>query len=224
MKKILYLLVLFAVSAYAQTSLPAKINMEQIKKEITDKNGPFYYSNLKNRFLSLDTTLNAEDYKHIYYGFAFDSNYNALSTENDILRKTAKENNFNLLRKEAEKIINKNPANLKALYYLGYAINQLDSNDYRWKVYLDMYYDMMNVIAKSGDGFTPETAIKVIFVSDEYELIYRYYEMSKSKGQTLEGNYDVLKVEPNEYYKKDKIYFDISEELESEAKAFKINK
>jgi len=47
-----------------------------IKSNIEDKNSKFYYSDLLQRLSVNDTLLTDEDYKHIYYGYVYNTNYN----------------------------------------------------------------------------------------------------------------------------------------------------
>ena len=53
-------------------------------------------------------------------------------------------------------------------------------------------------------------ALKVIYVSDEYNMLHTYFDVEKIHSQQLVGLCDHFKVEPSQYLQSTEIYFDIS--------------
>ncbi len=70
---------------------------------------------------------------------------------------------------------------------------------------------LLMAINSTGDGKTPETALAVIDVSQEYEYIRNTfpYSLLKVKRQRYRNGIDCLEFEPNDYHI-ERIYFDIS--------------
>ncbi|OJV40557.1 MAG: hypothetical protein BGO29_14480 [Bacteroidales bacterium 36-12] len=86
MKQILTLTFLLIVFCHvnAQQLTYQKPDYDLIKKEIQDSSSTFYYPKLMSRLTQYDTTLSADDYRHLYYGSlvsGYNSNsFNCLST------------------------------------------------------------------------------------------------------------------------------------------------
>ena len=75
MKKLLILL-LFAIAqteGYPQLlTFPNEApNYKAIKADIEDPSSVFYYAKLLPRLMGNDTTLNNQDYRHLYYGYIY---------------------------------------------------------------------------------------------------------------------------------------------------------
>ena len=67
------LVAVFALTCFAQTGLTSsnKPNFKEIEKSIKDKNSPFFYAKLMERYSNNDTALTIEEYHYLYYGFSF---------------------------------------------------------------------------------------------------------------------------------------------------------
>ena len=59
---------------------------EKIKSEAFKVDSRFYYTNLFARYLENDTTLDREDYVHLYYGFIYNDKYEPYG-DSDLRRK-----------------------------------------------------------------------------------------------------------------------------------------
>ncbi|MCC8089277.1 MAG: DUF4919 domain-containing protein [Rikenellaceae bacterium] len=55
----------------------------ELLKNINDIDSRFYYPALMSRYLDGDLDLTLEDYQHLYYGFAYNDNYEPYKTVND---------------------------------------------------------------------------------------------------------------------------------------------
>jgi hypothetical protein len=96
---------------------------------------------------------------------------------------------------------------------MGYALFKLKKPESEWSKYQKRYRAIRKVIVYSGNGLTSETAFKVIYVSDEYDILYDYFEIPKIQRQILEGSCDKFDITPSDYYKVKVVYFDISRKL-----------
>jgi len=120
---------------------------------------------------------------------------------------------FEKLIVECEKILRVNPVSLKANDFMGYALFETGNPEVKWRKYQNRYRAIRRVIATSGDGRSCETALKVIYVSDEYNMLHTYFDIEKIHSQRLIGLCDRFEVEPTQYLQSKEIYFDISVSL-----------
>ncbi len=187
-----------------------------IKQNIQNKNSAFYYPALLERFNAFDSTLTTEDYMHIYYGFAYQDAYLNNQPDEAILTKLMESENFEKLIVECEKILRVNPVSLKANDFMGYALFETGSPEAEWRKYQNRYRAIRRVIATSGDGRSCETALKVIYVSDEYNMLHTYFDVEKIYSRRLvsqSGLCDYFEIEPTQYLQSKEVYFDISVSL-----------
>lgn len=83
MRKLLAI-ILFAVVAVAAVNSfaadkkfkPEKPDMEEIRKSVSDPASPYYYKRLWRKFVSNDTDMTMQDYRHFYLGYVFQEDYN----------------------------------------------------------------------------------------------------------------------------------------------------
>lgn len=213
MKKIVFLIFTFFIIELSYCQSKLNIDYDEIKLKIEDENSDYYYPKLLKRFNELDINLTDEENALIYYGFSFQKDYIKNKPTEDKLRNYSKNNDYENVVKEAKKILDKNPISLEANNELAYALFKLNKSEAEWKPFQKRYRNIRRVIALSGDGLSCETAFKVIYVSDEYNMIYSYFNIPKVKGQSLIGMCDKIENEIGEYYKTTEIYFDASRSL-----------
>ena len=102
MCKRFYILLLMAVvslgtmiSVSAQDSTlyrPQVPDNDQILKDVLNGMSPYYYPVLFMRYMEGDTTLTLEDYRHLYYGYAWQPEYEPFDkpqVKEDLLRLVA---------------------------------------------------------------------------------------------------------------------------------------
>ena len=190
-----------------------KIDYSEIKAKVEDKNSSTYYPILLQRFNDFDSTLTIDDYALIYYGFSFQDAYLKNQPDERALNKLQKEENYEDLILEAKKILSVNPVSLKANDCLIDALQETGRPETEWKKYQDRFRAIRRVIASSGNGMSCESAYKVIYVSDEYNMIYTYFDVEKVHSQKLSGLCDQFEVDPTEYLNSKVVFFDISRKL-----------
>ena len=218
-KPFIFLLLLSNLS-FSQ-DLFTKINMKHVEKEIGDKMSKFYYPHLIERFQSFDSTLTMEDYRMIYYGFAFNKNFSAYEDHRTSdVKKLMESSKYLEAIKTCDSIIEKTPISLRANYLKGYCLFKLNNDDPLSDKYRSRYRNLIKSIISTGDGLDCKTGFKALYVGDEYEVIYNYFEVEKFEGQALVGSCDVLNIEPTNKFKAKSIYFDITEMLKKEAELF----
>lgn len=208
-----FLLLIF-ISVFSQTKAQdeLKINYSEIKEKIENPNSPNYYPKLLKRYNDFDE-LKLEEYALIYYGFTFQERYLKNQPEENELSRLEKDEKFEELISACEKYLSINPVSLKANELMAYSLYKLNKPEAEWRKFQDRYRALRKVIVYSGNGLTCETAFKVISVSDEYDILYTYFDVETIKKQSLVGLCDKFEISPTEYYRSDIIYFDISQKL-----------
>ncbi len=97
---------------------------------------------------------------------------------------------------------------LTALYWTLHAAIQIDEP---WEVRNSLrarYNSISFVIRRSGDGTSPETAFKVIYLGDIYTYTAMELGLEIGEGYLLDDRWMVLEVTPNAKFKPNSIYFD----------------
>lgn len=213
MKKFALLLSLLSMITFVRAQEGLKIDFSEIKAKVEDRNSSTYYPKLLQRFNDFDSTLTIEDYALIYYGFSFQDAYLKNQPDERVLNTLQKDKNYDGLILESKKILAVNPVSLTANDCMTYALLKTSRPEIEWKKYQDRFRAIRKVIASSGDGLTCESAFKVIYVSDEYNMLYTYYDVEKVHSQKLSDLCDRFEVDPTEYLSSTVIFFDISRKL-----------
>ena len=81
MKRLALLLLLLPALAGAKTP-----DENDLLDRTLDSSSPFYYPNLMMRYNAGDSTLTAEDYHYLYYGYAYQEAYKPLEVNPDLDR------------------------------------------------------------------------------------------------------------------------------------------
>lgn len=211
-KKIFLLITIcFSQISFAQDEI--HVNFTEIKKKVENVNSESYYPKLIKRFNDFDSSLTLEENALIYYGFSFQDDYLKNKPNEEKLKTFENNKEYEKLKIECQKILDKNPVSLEANNKMGFALFKLGKTEIEWKKYQKRYRDLRKVIVYSGNGLSCESAFKVIYVSDEYNIIYDYFEINKIDRQSLSGMCDKFLNEPSEFYNGTEIFFDASRSL-----------
>ena len=208
------ILILFSICFQIMTAQDElTINYDSIKTKTENTKSTYYYPKLLDRFNDCDETLTLEEYAIIYYGFTFQKEYLNKQPDEKILNELLKKEDYKQLEIECRRILGQNPVSLSANDNLGYALFKQGRKEAEWKKYQKRYRAIRKVIVYSGNGLSCETAFKVIYVSDEYNILYSYFQVEEINKQTLDGLCDKFDILPTEFYKSKTVYFDISRKL-----------
>jgi hypothetical protein len=189
------------------------VNFVDIKSKIENTESESSYSKLLKRFNDFDPSLSVQDYSLIYYGFSFQENY-LKNMENEYqLENTLKAKDYEKLIIDCQKVLDENPVSLSANDKMGFALKRMNRPPAEWVKYQKRYKKLREAIIKSGNGLTPNTAIKVIYVSDERIILKDYFGVPNIREQSSVGSCDKFIIEPSEKYKSQEIYFDISRKI-----------
>ena len=179
------------------------VDLTEIKENISDITSPNYYPTLLSKFSNLDTTLTPNQLYLLYYGKYFQTFYQPAEipkNQNDMF-KSLSEKDFSAALVYGKRAFDIDPLDLKTLFGISLCHYYLH-NETEMDKYLHMYYSLLSVIVASGDGKKPESAMVVMSVSDEYEVISDLGAVV-TKQKTLKSKTDLL------YIKKKSDEFDL---------------
>lgn len=220
MKQLLTALLLTAsLSSFGQeVNFDYHTDYEKILSQSNDSTSNLNYDSLLNRFQSNDTTLTDFDVLALLIGFTDNEHfqpYSYIGTEREIFLLN-KGDNFAEALEMCDSFLVTVPVSQQALieksfayYKLGYA----DSADH----YLWQFRRIMDAMAVSGDGFTPETAFFALGPADGQNFINKYLAAdigTMGSGRDKYGNFvDILEAkwtdeESGEYIGR-QLYFQI---------------
>ena len=188
-----------------------------IKKLTKDKNSEYYYPLLFSRYQKMDTTLKANDYKMLYYGYFFQSNYieqGSSAFYNDSIRQIMHKDQ--LTQTEWKKLIylvnnymQTAPFDLQKVKLLFVAYHNIN-DEYNASLYRTRLEMLIKTILATGDGKTEKSAFHVLQVGDEYAIVSILGFDFTGEEVTTENKCDFLRVANNMDGLKG-IYFDVNQ-------------
>lgn len=202
-----------------------RINFTEIKENIENPTGEYYYPSLQDRILKHDTTLVYKHYKHLYYGCVFQDSYHPYGNSNakKEFLDTYEVGNYDSAIVKGKAVLRENPVDIEVTLKL--ILAYLESGDTASaKLYGRHYFAFLDVIYASGDGLTQESAYVVISVDDEYRIVG---DLGLNvKQQELLNGCDLLifvKRGQRKFRKKPirELYFNVQMPLMSLSKSFK---
>jgi len=211
---LLFATLLLATSVFAQDFEP--VNMKKIKEDISDSSASTYYPNLLKRINEGDTSLSIYEFRSLYYGWVYQPGYAPYSNQTSpILKKLFDEKKFEEVLSMTNSLLAKNPVAIRTYYYKLISLINLNRMDSAFLIARNYYVSLLQAINSSGDGKGCKTGFKVITVSDEYEFMYNFMEIQDVISQALETPCDRINIKASDLFPYDKIYFDVSEPLNS---------
>ncbi len=206
-------LFIISLNAFGQNAF-SRINRDSVKLLISDQSKETYYPKLLERFHQFDTTLTLEDYRLLYFGFVFQKEYSGdFYPKQREITLFIHEKKFDLAIKTCDSILEKVPVSLIANYLKGFAIYLIRNTDSNYLRYRNRYAKLREAILSTGNGLTCSTSFQTIFVSDDYEIMYRYFQIPEYTKQYLVYKCDKFEIKPSKYFQSHAIYFDASEPL-----------
>ncbi len=193
MKKVLFLFLFFlSIVSFSQT-----LNLEEIKKNVTDTNSPYSYAKLVEEFQNQPSALKSDTLKskYLYYGKLYSGNYKRasdLKSKNLKFIKLTGEGKYSEAVELGEELLKNDPVNLVTLVNMMacYENTQKNNEEKYQKVKTQMEI-LLSTIAHYGDGKTRETPFQVISMGDEYALLNyfginlrMYIRVSEDKDKT----------------------------------------
>lgn len=227
MKKTLALITLttLLVTAKSQEKTFQAPDYEKIKTEIQDTSSIYYYPKLMSRLVGYDTTLTATDYKHLYYGYVFQKEYQPYWRSSDEEKLVKFYRSTNIAKKDYDKIIeltshsvSEFPFDLRQLNFMGYIYHLKGNEEMAKKVSL-RFHGIFGAIMSSGDGKTCETGFHVISVGHEYVFLNLFQFNMTSQSLTGDCDYLSLKKDSRNI---DGVYFNVKKLMDKNLESFDV--
>lgn len=200
----------------ARTLLPP--DYELMKVAVGDKTGPYYYPELKKRFLKADTTLDIQDLRCLYYGYPFQKDFSPYraTDELDEVRKmlqadTMTQADWIKVVKLSETGLQRKPSDIIMCWYkiLGcyYAYGDEDVRTNIARMQMDM---LMAAIFSSGNG-SAEYPVYLTSVMQSYFIMEMEGLHPKHQALVHLGNNKICDAFPLEenVHGIDTLYFEI---------------
>jgi len=221
----LLLLFLFPFFLFFQESKYTRIDYDKLQRVISDPSISSYYPKLMVRYRNCDTTLSIEEYRELYFGYTFQSDYQPywVSKQTEKLRPIYAKSNLtpadcDAIIEYASLSVEDFPFNLRELNALGYAyhLKGIDSEAVKCNYKSSR---ILSAILSTGDGKTCESAWQVVSIAHEYDVLNYFHLRETRQGLSLGGHCDILNVDTNTNAV-DSVYFDVRRILELEMKSF----
>ena len=209
MKKLILFLILAVYVSVGYSQISSDEIEDKVKAFVTDTSSNDYWKNVYEEFKESEESASSEDFLLFYYSNGvkdiksrpFPSVY-----LNQNRLKMIEYSNRNKLKKVKTiglDLIEINPFDIGTLIYLSMSIDKLENNTDN-KYYKRMK-SILDVIFSTGDGLTPETAIKISEIDDDEVLIgFTGFNGIKMGEKEIDGKY--LSVWQNQIG--DKMYFE----------------
>lgn len=200
---------------FAQNVEINPVKFKKIRKEIKKKKSPYYYPLLFQRYLALDTSLTAEEFRYLYYGFTFQPEYQPYGTP--LLRDSLISylNREDLIQAEyriagsiAGDLLRESPFRLRETF-IAAVVWEMAGNETVSQAYFMFYEKQVDAIMSTGDGLSENTAFVVIYIPDEYEILEVLGFRFSGTQSLLINNIDMLGISENPYGFTE-LYFDVS--------------
>lgn len=230
MKKLLYCIAACIALGLglAATAAPAKNDkkvtvevpdLDKIRADVSDPKSPYYYPKLMARYEQNETVMNLQDYRHLYYGYLFQEDFDPYrhseySTKNESLYFKNKHTRAELdsMIYYAEEALKDTPFDLSQMNFLIYALRERGKTN-RANIWQYRLNHILQAIVSSGTGADPENAWFVISPRHEYNIINFQNAVAKDQ-QYQEPYFDRIDVEKQGGKETGTYYFNIRNLLE----------
>ncbi len=153
---------------------------EEIFDRTTTASSPYYYPNLWIRYNSGDTTLTVDDYRYLYYGYAFRDEYKPLSPNEERDRMMLIVSRIDPDKPRVEdlealilsglKALELDPFSPNLLNLMAYAYGALGNREQE-EIYYDRMEKVLAAIKSSGDALTQRTPQHILMFGHALDVI-----------------------------------------------------
>ncbi len=178
-------------------------DLDAIRVATLDPSNPMYFPKLMKKFNRNDTTMTADEFRHLYLGYMFQEDYDPYrespySSITDAYRnKTShSKEEIDTIRKYAELTLLDNPFDLRQMSFLVHVLKER-RKDMSAKIWEYRLEHLLGAIKSTGTGENEENAWFVIYPAHEYDMVQLmgYHAVD---ADFIEPGFDYLMVEPEE--------------------------
>ncbi|MBC3541891.1 DUF4919 domain-containing protein [Rufibacter sediminis] len=198
-----------------QAQTVSKIDYSAIKTAVTSAKSKMYYPNLLKRYHANDPKLTQDEYKHLYYGWTFQSGYNPYkpNDQSDALNEMLLYERFPEIISTGKKLLATDPFNLDVMYLMHMAYGELNKKA-ESQMWLTKFEGLMAAIKASGNGRSKETAVVLNAPRDEYMFLTVVGLRQKGRPQLVENKYDLVNLQTPNKLNLTELYFNIQKAVE----------
>lgn len=191
---------------YNKSFIPINLDLNRIK-EYLEYEGE--YELLLERFYINDPTLTDEDIATIYFASLFKKNNETITLNECEIQHYIDELEFLNAYYKVKKYLSYNLTSLIAISFMINICEGLNLTDKVVENYVAMYWRLLDVISKTGDGLSEKTAFKVINIDDEYQMVTNYFNIQNIKKQSysISNNCDIIEFSQSNNYPRTQMYF-----------------
>lgn len=218
-KYILILMILFSAKASADEKQLNSVNMTEINMAVTDSAKATFYPRLLKRFAAGDLSLTMKEFRMIYYGAAFEKGYDGYhKSQSEGIRQLVEQEKFKDALAKCDSMLKELPASLTLRGLRPYIMMRAGYSEEEQSKANKMYFGILDAVFTSGDGTDCPSAIKIMYIDDEYDLMSKILNIKNIEGQSLVSMCDRFDITPSDTYPRPSIFFDISELLVAKMK------
>lgn len=218
MKKfsVLFFFVIISFANFAQSPDFEAPKYNEIEKNIQNEFSNLYYPKLMERYNAGDSTFTADERRHLYYGYVFQSTYipNEISEYNGkmselLAKQYLDDRDYDMILDYANELLKEDPFNMRALN--AQLIVYAQKNDVEsYKKIIQRKRNIQLAIINSGDGMSKATPYYVIKVSHEYDMLgFLGFQFGGTDRIVKRSNCNYLSL-ANNRFGIDKLFFDIT--------------
>ena len=178
-------------------------DLEAIRVATLDPSSPMYFPKLMKKFNRNDTTMTAEEFRHLYLGYMFQEDYDPYrespyaSVTDSYRNKTSHtKEEIDTIRKYAELTLLDNPFDLRQMSFLVHVLKER-RKDMSAKIWEYRLEHLLGAIKSTGTGENEENAWFVIYPAHEYDMV-QLMGYQAVDADFIEPGFDYLVVEPEE--------------------------
>ena len=184
-----------------------KPDYEEIKSNL-ENNPKLDFSVVWDKYQQGDASMTLEEKRQLYYGYVFTKDYSPYAGTNiskgikaimDKEKPTKKD--WKTLVSLQNTSLSIEPFHCRYLYWQSVAYKALGKSEDAHRN-INKIKCIMDALVSTGDGWSKETAIHVIAVSQEYDFLF-LNGLEMHTQLFIDGGYDLLQVVSNENYEED---------------------
>ncbi len=153
---------------------------DEIFDRTTAAASPYYYPNLLIRYNAGDTTLTVDDYRYLYYGYAFRDEYKPLATNDDLDRTLLVASRLDPDKPRVEDLeaiitsgaaaLEQDPFSPKLLNLMAFAYGALGNKEQE-TAYYDRMQKVIAAIKSTGDGLTQRSPQHILMFDHALDVM-----------------------------------------------------
>ncbi len=169
---------------------------------------PVEYRKILDKFTAGTVRPTMRECTIAYYGFAYQENYTPAIDGEEDMQRAIMADDYELAYALGQQILKFAPVSLTTLYWTLFAATETGEP---WEVRNSLrgrYNSLAHIISLSGDGTSPETALRVIYIGDMYTYTMMELELEIGKGYLWDDRWMQFEVKPSSKFDHPSIYFD----------------